>query len=110
MIRESLTAGSRHATLSLCSNGKLEFAYRTSTGGSVKSTLTTGNAAPNNWIRLLRNGQKVTAYKSSNGSTWTSVGSQSINMASTISFGLETASGATNTLSTATIDNVTVVP
>lgn len=110
MIRESLTSGSRHASLSLLANGQVEFLRRSSTGGTVKSSVSTGNVAPNNWIRLVRSGQKITAYKSSNGTTWTSIGSQSINMASTISFGLVTASGNTNTLSTATIANVTVVP
>jgi hypothetical protein len=110
MIRESLTSGSRCASLSLLANGQVEFLRRSSTGGSVKSTVSTGSAAPNNWIRLVRSGQKITAYKSSSGTTWTSIGSQSITMASTISFGLVTASGNTNTLSTATIANVSVVP
>jgi regulation of enolase protein 1 (concanavalin A-like superfamily) len=94
----------------LLANGQVEFLRRSSTGGSVKSTVSTGSAAPNNWIRLVRSGQKITAYKSSSGTTWTSIGSQSITMASTISFGLVTASGNTNTLSTATIANVSVVP
>jgi hypothetical protein len=110
MIRESLTSGSRQTTLSLLASGKIEFLRRTSTGGSVKTTVSTGNVAPNNWVRLVRKGLTITAYKSSNGSTWTSIGSQYIFMASTISFGLVTASGNTNTLTTATIDNVTVVP
>ncbi|MEI8140949.1 MAG: Ig-like domain-containing protein [bacterium] len=110
MIRESLTSGSRQITLSLLASGKIEFLRRTSTGGSVKTTTSTGNVSPNNWVRLVRKGLTITAYKSSNGSTWTSIGNQSISMASTISFGQATASGTTNTLSTATIDNVTVVP
>lgn len=110
MIRESLTSGSRCASLALLANGQVEFLRRSSTGGSVKSTLTTGNVAPNNWLRLVRSGGKIVAYKSANGTTWTSIGSQSITMASTISFGLVTASGTTSTLSTASMDNVTVVP
>ncbi len=110
MIRESLTSGSRQTSLSLLASGKLEFLRRTSTGGSVKTTVSTGNVAPNNWIRLVRKSSTITAYKSANGTTWTSIGSQYLSMASTISFGLVTASGNTNTLSTAIIDNVTVVP
>lgn len=110
MIRESITSGSRQASLSLLANGQLEFLRRSSTGGSVKSTLTAGNGTPDNWIRLVRSGQKITAYKSANGTSWTSIGSQSITMASTISFGLVTASGNTNSLSTAKIANVVVVP
>jgi len=110
MIRESLATGSRQISLSLLASGKLEFLRRTSTGGSVKITTSTGNVTPNNWIRLVRKSSTITAYKSSNGTTWTSIGSQYISMASTISFGLVTASGTTGTLSTATMDNVTVVP
>jgi len=110
MIRESLATGSRQTSLSLLASGKLEFLRRTSTGGSVKITTSTGNVTPNNWIRLVRKSSTITAYKSSNGTTWTSIGSQYISMASTISFGLVTASGTTGTLSTASMDNVTVVP
>ena len=110
MIRESLTAGSRHATLSLLANGQVEFRRRSGTGSSSKTTLTTGNVAPNNWIRLVRSGSKITAYKSSNGTAWTSIGNQAISMAATISIGLVTASGNTTALSTATIANVTVTP
>ena len=110
MIRESLTGGSRHAALSLLANGQVEFLRRSSTGSSSKTTLSTGNVAPNNWIRLVRNGSKIIAYKSSNGTSWTSIGSQTITMASTISIGLVTASGNTTSLSTATTANVTVTP
>lgn len=110
MIRESPTGGSRQATLAWSANGQLEFICRTTTSSAVKTTLSTGFAAPGNWVRLVRKGQKITAYKSSNGSTWTSLGTQSISMATTISIGLATVSGNTSTLCTATFDNVTAVP
>lgn len=110
MIRESLTGSSRHATVSLSPAGQLEFLVRTSTGGSVNSTVSPGNVAPNNWVRLTRKGSKITAMKSANGTAWTSIATKTVNMASAISVGLVTVSGDTNSLSTATIANVTVIP
>ncbi len=90
MMRESLTAGSRQA-FALVSPGKgAAFQRRTSTDGSSTSTAASG--APPLWVRLQRSGSTFTASSSTNGTSWTTIGSQTISMGSTIYVGLAVSS------------------
>lgn len=110
MIRETLTPGSRHATLAWRPDGQFEFQRRTATGGTTASTLSPGYGSASAWVRLVRAGSKITAYKSADTRKWTSIGSASIKMASSVWIGLAVASGDTQVLNTSTFDGVTVVP
>ncbi len=109
MIRESLAANSRHAFLAATPNGTLQFIRRTSTGGSSSTTDTGGLGAPR-WVRLTRSGNTITAAHSANGSSWTTVGSQTIAMGSNIYIGLAITARTDGTLATLTADNVTATP
>jgi regulation of enolase protein 1 (concanavalin A-like superfamily) len=110
MIRESLNSNSKHAMMNIAPNGTFRFQRRTSTGGSTSSTTSSSGTFPNAWVRLVRSGNTITAYRSANGSTWTQVGSATITMASQIYMGVGVASGSSATLNTSVFDNVTVVP
>src|SRR5437867_3961431 len=88
---------------------------RSSTGGSM--TWITGNQYTwmPVWFRLQRSGNTFTASQSSDGDTWFTVGTSTVNMASTYYVGLAACSGDTtnNTLETSTFDNVgtsTLIP
>ena len=59
-------------------------------------------------MRITRSGSTFTAYKSTNGSTWTVVGSQTISMPTTIYVGIPVTSHRDGTLATATVTNVAV--
>jgi regulation of enolase protein 1 (concanavalin A-like superfamily) len=108
MIRETVNNNSIHATCSVA-NGKISFIRRSTTGGS--STTTTVNGLnPPYWVRLQRVGNVFTASRSANGSTWTTVGSATINMATATTFGLAVTSQADGTVTTGTLDNVTPTP
>lgn len=108
MIRESLSGTSRHA-FALVSPGKgVAFQRRTSTGGASASTATTGVAPM--WVRLERRGSTITASRSTTGSSWTTVGSATISMASTVYVGLAVTSHNASNLATATFNNVSVLP
>jgi hypothetical protein len=109
MIRESLNANSSHAMVNVTPGAGLEFIRRTSTGGASVNTVTTGLAAPY-WVRLVRSGNTFTAHRSANGSTWTTIGSQSITMGGSVYVGMPVCSHVDGTLCTATLDNVTVSP
>jgi hypothetical protein len=74
----------------------------TTTGGS--------GTAPNLWVQLVRSGDTITASSSTDGATWTVIGSTTVTMASNCYIGLSVASGSTTTLNTSALDNVTVVP
>jgi regulation of enolase protein 1 (concanavalin A-like superfamily) len=111
MIRETLNGNSKHGLMCLRPDGQFEFTRRTSTGGSSSSTLSTANPAPNNWVRLTRSGNRLRAYKSSDGVNWVQVGNSiTVSMASSIQVGLAVSSANDGVLNTSTFDNVTVVP
>ena len=103
MIRESLSAGSRHAFAHITVGHGYAFDRRTETG--VESEHADGGAgsAPG-WVRLVRRGSTFEAFQSSDGQTWTSMGSAEITMRDQIYVGLGVASRAAYTESTAVFD------
>jgi hypothetical protein len=108
MIRETLTAGSKHAVMSVTPSSGVEFLYRTRTGGSSGQALSSGSAPL--WIRVVRSNKNFTGYTSPDGVTWTTIGSININMSSSVYIGLSVTSHADGTLNTSTFDNVTATP
>jgi regulation of enolase protein 1 (concanavalin A-like superfamily) len=86
------------------------FQYRATTAGASATAAGTSAAAPNNWVRLVRNGNLISAYRSTDGVNWTQVGSANIPMATVISVGLAVTSHNNGVLSSATFDNVQVKP
>ncbi len=110
MVRESLTRSSECAFMGISFDGTFRWQRRSRTGGSTSSTTSTIGTPPNVWTRLVRTGNTLAGYKSTDGINWTLVNSRNFNMASNIYIGLAVASGSPNTLSTATFTKVTVVP
>ncbi|MGC4016596.1 MAG: Calx-beta domain-containing protein [Luteolibacter sp.] len=111
MMRDTTAAGSAHAMMVVSPSNGFANQYRATTGGS--STHVAGpalNAYPNNWVRVTRCGSLFTTYVSSNGTTWTQVGQETVTMGTTIRVGLAVDSTSTTTASTATFDNVTITP
>ena len=109
MIRESLNANSRHALAAITPGSTSQFIRRTSTGGSSATTDASGVASPY-WLRVTRVGSTFTAYRSTNGSTWTTMGSATISMGTNVYIGLAATARTDGTLCTATIDSVTATP
>ena len=109
MIRETVGATSRHAFMAVTPGNGLAFQYRTATGGSSTHVAGGAGAAPY-WVRLVRAGSTITAYKSTNGTSWTTVGSVSVSMTSTVQIGLAVTSHLDGTLNTSTFDSVTATP
>jgi hypothetical protein len=109
MIRETLTAGSRHAYMVLTPGNGLAFQRRTATGG-VSETTAGGAATAPRWVRVARVGSTFTAYSSTDGLTWTTVGSATITMGTTVYIGLAVTSHLDGTLNSSTFDNVSAAP
>jgi hypothetical protein len=105
MIRETLSAGSKHASMFVSPGRGLVFQRRASTGGTTTSTSAAG-AAPY-WVRVVRSGTTFSAYVSTTGSSWTLVGTQTISMGSTVYAGLALTSHRDGTVATGTFTNVT---
>ncbi|MGH9409224.1 MAG: hypothetical protein ACRD1V_07195 [Vicinamibacterales bacterium] len=107
MMRESLDPGSKQAFM-LVSPGKgLAFQRRTATNGVSTNTAGPAAAAPY-FVKLTRSGTTITAYASTNGSGWSTVGSDTISMASTIYVGLAVSSHVAGALATATFASTAV--
>ena len=106
MIRESLAAGSRNAAVHVTPTNGTVMTYRTATGGDSDGWFSTGGGAI--WLKLVRAGNTFTSFRSSNGTTWTQIGTQSIPMAANVYIGLCVAAKSTTALSTATFSNVTI--
>jgi glucose/arabinose dehydrogenase len=108
MIRESLQPNSKNAATILTPSGTASFQRRLTTAGSTSAS-NAGAVVPG-WVRLVRNGGTFSAYTSTNGSTWTPLGSPvAVSMSSTVFVGLVVTSHNSNALCTATLTNVSVI-
>jgi endonuclease/exonuclease/phosphatase family metal-dependent hydrolase len=106
MMRESLDAGARHAFM-LVSPGKGDaFQRRPYAWGDSTSTNTGGG--PGYYVRLTRTGNNFDAYQSADGANWSWVGSEWIDMPSTIYVGVAASSHVYGVLTTATFSETVV--
>jgi hypothetical protein len=108
MFRESLAANSKEASATITPLNGIKFLTRSSTGGQTTSVSTATTLKAPYWLKLVRSGNTFTSYRSTDGVTWTLIGSQTITMGSTIYVGLAVSSHKAGTLATATFDNVSV--
>jgi regulation of enolase protein 1 (concanavalin A-like superfamily) len=109
MIRASAGASAQHAFM-LVSLGKgLAFQRRTTTGGASASTAADAGTAPR-WVRLVRDGNVITAFVSTDGATWTLVGRETFSMPATVLAGLAVSSHEAGTLAVGRFTNVTIAP
>jgi regulation of enolase protein 1 (concanavalin A-like superfamily) len=109
MIRETLSANSRNA-MALMSAGKgYSYQWRTDTGGITTYVRPAGGTAPA-WVRLIRTGTKFEALRSTDGASWSSMGSQTIAMAGTVYVGLAVTSHNASAATTAVFDQLSVTP
>ncbi len=106
MIRNTLNSNSEHALTAVSSTSGTAFQRRLTAGGVTTHTGSTG-AAPY-WVRIQRAGSTFTSFVSANGTSWTTVGSETITMGSAVYVGLAVTSHNNTVTTTATFDNVTV--
>jgi regulation of enolase protein 1 (concanavalin A-like superfamily) len=105
MIRETLSASSKHAFALVSAAKGVALQWRPTAGGDSLSKAGSLSAPPR-WVRLQRSGTSFTASESSDGSTWTTIGTASISMASTVYMGLAVTSHSTSATTTAVLDHV----
>ena len=105
MVRASLAPNSAQALMAVTPGNGVVFHRRTTTGGATTHTAGPLASAPY-WVRLVRAGNVVTGYASTNGTTWTPVGSSSIALGATAYVGLAVTSHNNAVLSLAQFDNV----
>lgn len=109
MIRENTTAGSRHAfALASPSNG-LRLQRRASTdGGSGQESGGTYDTSAPIWLKLVREGNTFTAFRSDDGINWTLFRTRDVTMGADVTIGLAVTSHNDGTLSEVIFDNVEI--
>lgn len=106
MIRERLTADSPHAFMIVTPGKGFAFQRRIASGGLTTNTSGGAGTAPA-WVKLERRASTITAFVSSDGSNWRTVGSDTFTMAAEVYVGLAVSSHDTSRTATATFDQVT---
>jgi titin len=108
MIRESNATGSKEVGIYLSAANGLFFLRRSTTGGDTTTTNIKGFTAPV-WLKLTRKGDVFTAYSSTDGVTWSTVGSATVSMTPQVMVGLAVTSHKPGVLNTSKFDNVSVI-
>jgi regulation of enolase protein 1 (concanavalin A-like superfamily) len=107
MIRESMNTGARHASMLATGSNGWSFQYRDVSNGVSFTSPGPGGNTPG-WVRLVRSDDVFTAYHSTDGTTWSLVGRETIPMASSVYVGLAVGSRVATVTTTATFTNVAV--
>jgi regulation of enolase protein 1 (concanavalin A-like superfamily) len=105
MIKQSTTAGSAYAALLVTPSNGLHLQY----GFNADQTL--GGGTTPAWLRLTRSGSTVTAYTSTDGTTWIQAGTPiTLALTAPATIGLFVCSHNGGTAGTSTFDQVSVGP
>jgi hypothetical protein len=107
MIRETLEPGSKHASMVVTPAQGVSFQRRVAADGASTDTTTAGIVAPQ-WVKIERDlAGNFRASYSANGSTWTTLGTENIQMSATVHIGLAVTSHDADLACQAVISNVT---
>jgi len=112
MVRDSLNANSNQAFVFPTPGNGVDFRSRTSTKGGTNQTSGGAGAAPV-WLRIDRKPSAVTAYRSADGVSWTTVATLKTRTNQTVLVGFAVAShtaaaSVTSTLSSVSLNGVPV--
>jgi autotransporter-associated beta strand protein len=106
MIRESLTTTSNYASINFNPPGTINVSGSGATAAS--SGYTHYSTSSSWWLKLERVGNRVFAYHSHDGITWTNIGLFIMTLPTDAYIGFYTASKNTSALNTATFSNVAI--
>ncbi|MEP6594272.1 MAG: hypothetical protein ABJC51_11295, partial [Acidobacteriota bacterium] len=97
----------RHAFMLVSAGKGLAFQRRVATGGASSNTSAGAGTVPY-FVKLTRSGSTFSAYRSTNGTSWTTVGSDTIGMGATIYVGLAVSSHVVGTVAAASFASTAV--
>jgi uncharacterized repeat protein (TIGR02543 family) len=106
MFREALTAGAKHVTLIVTPSNGINLQYRATTGGTSTTVAAGAGITAPIWLKLVHSGSIFTAYRSTDGITWTQAATLTQTMASPLYAGLCVCSHLAGTLCTTVFKNV----
>jgi SdrD B-like domain/Carboxypeptidase regulatory-like domain len=110
MIRQSLDAGSPQASVFATPGNGVVFQDRETQGGqsnswSASNSYGCGSSTPV-FVKIVRDGNTLTGYDSSNGVNWTEVGTDTIDMSQSVYIGLAVTAHNNSAVATATFNDV----
>jgi hypothetical protein len=109
MIRNSTSASAAQGFMLVASSATKGVPYqRRRVDGDISVSTSGSQSTAPRWVKLVRAGNLITGYESPDGVTWTTVGTDTFTMGTTVLVGLGVSSHVTGTNATATFDNVTV--
>ena len=97
MIRDSLAPNSNHVFLGVDGDGGFRWVRRTQKGKPSATKSTGSGSIPNAWMRLVRKGDTIIGYKSTDGSDWKRVGATTVELGQHCYIGLLMSGGKGNT-------------
>ena len=103
MIKETATPGATYAAIAVSPANGMHFQYDFH-GDPGEHPY----AFPNAWMKLTRSGDVISAYRSADGVSWTSMGTTTLAMAGTVTVGLFVSSHLDSQLCTTVFDSVSV--
>jgi hypothetical protein len=115
MLRDTTSVNSAFAWVGITSGG-VQFISRSATGGqTVSSTITSESAGANEYLELVSDGPDVSGYVSTDGNTWTLVGTAAVapianNSLAGALMGLTVSSGSPANTSQAQFSSVSLTP
>jgi serine/threonine protein kinase/regulation of enolase protein 1 (concanavalin A-like superfamily) len=110
MMRETLTAGSKHVSMVATSRQGPEFLWRSATGGNGGQTAPyQGRPFAPWWVRLERQGDTFRGSFSPDGLTWTQLGATTIAMTATVHVGLASSAHNNARINVGILDHVAVL-
>jgi hypothetical protein len=109
MMREGLEANAKHVSFALTAGEGGQFTWRDQAGAVAQTSARPGLVAPY-YIKLRRDGDTFTAFKSGNGRTWTVLYQVSVPMHPNIYVGLAASGFGEEFVSRAMLDNFKEAP
>jgi N-acetylneuraminic acid mutarotase len=109
MMRETINSDSRYVLLALTPGNGITLQARTATHVTPTISIT----APGKtgvWLEMIRNGSTFSGYSSTDGKTWTLVGSVTIPMINNILTGLAVTAHNNTAVCKATFSNIAITP
>jgi len=108
MIRESTAANAAYVGVYVTPSNGVSMQFRGATGAAaIDLARQTGLTAPY-WVKIVRSGSTFSGYSSTDGVTWTLVGSTNITMATAATAGLAVCAHDNTQLNTSTFDSVSM--
>ncbi len=107
MIRETVSGGSKQASLVITPGSGMYVLTRKSTGSATGAAMVSGGQLPR-WLKISRQGNVFKYSASADGATYTQLASSTFTMGSNVTIGMAVTSRDVTRLNTATFDNVSV--